>query len=347
MLRRRSFLAAMAAAWPALSYARTLSAKDATVDSAAAAKAWLELLTPDQRKTATLSYDDPKRTDWHYIPKAARKGLQLKEMTEPQKQAAFDPMRSVTSQEGYDKALKIMAMEIILREIEAKKGGGNVRDPERYFFTVFGEPTNKGNWGLSIEGHHISFNMAWQDGKILDSTPTFFGLNPSIVKTVFPGTSPEGTRVLAKEEDLAWELLDSLDAAQRKGVIVSDKAPKDIQDGAKAQTGELPARGMGYDKLNDSQRKALKALVAVYAANLPQEVVDRRLKLIDDAGWEKVSFSWQGAQKPGIGHHYIIQGPTFLIEHNNVQSDIEGRIAHHIHSVWRDLGGDFGLDRKA
>jgi len=34
-----------------------------------------------------------------------------------------------------------------------------------------------------------------------------------------------------------------------------------------------------------------------------------------------------------------VQGPTFLIEYDNTQSD-----ANHIHSVWRDFDGDFGAD---
>ena len=34
-----------------------------------------------------------------------------------------------------------------------------------------------------------------------------------------------------------------------------------------------------------------------------------------------------------------MQAPTFLIEYDNTQND-----ANHIHSVWRDYEGDFGLD---
>ena len=38
----------------------------------------------------------------------------------------------------------------------------------------------------------------------------------------------------------------------------------------------------------------------------------------------------------------LIQGPTFLIEYDNIQNN-----ANHIHSVWRDFNGDFGLDLLA
>ena len=51
-----------------------------------------------------------------------------------------------------------------------------------------------------------------------------------------------------------------------------------------------------------------------------------------------------GADRPGIGHAYRVQGPTFLIEFVNNQPDAAGHPASHIHSVWRDLEHDFGGD---
>ena len=44
----------------------------------------------------------------------------------------------------------------------------------------------------------------------------------------------------------------------------------------------------------------------------------------------------------GQGHYYRIQGPSFLIEYDNTQNN-----ANHIHSVWRDFKGDWGLDLLA
>ena len=43
--------------------------------------------------------------------------------------------------------------------------------------------------------------------------------------------------------------------------------------------------------------------------------------------------------KAGEPHHYLIQGPTFLIEYDNTQND-----ANHVHSVWHDPRNDFGAD---
>ena len=50
-------------------------------------------------------------------------------------------------------------------------------------------------------------------------------------------------------------------------------------------------------------------------------------------------FAWAGATGPVAGqpHYYRVDGPGFLVEFDNRQNG-----ANHIHSVWRDPGGDFG-----
>ena len=59
-----------------------------------------------------------------------------------------------------------MAMEGVLRELEKENPGRFARDPELYYFTVFGEPSNESRWGLSIEGHHMSLNFVVFCGNI-------------------------------------------------------------------------------------------------------------------------------------------------------------------------------------
>ena len=67
------------------------------------------------------------------------------------------------------------------------------------------------------------------------------------------------------------------------------------------------------------------------------EIAEADLKQIHEAG--DIFFAWAGGTEPGQGHYYRIQGPTFLIEYDNIQDK-----ANHIHSVWRDLKNDFGED---
>ena len=54
---------------------------------------------------------------------------------------------------------------------------------------------------------------------------------------------------------------------------------------------------------------------------------------------EAIRFGWAGSTVRGKPHYYRVQGPQFLIEYDASQND-----GNHIHTVWRDFGGDFGRD---
>lgn len=307
-----------------------------------AAAKFIATLDEDAKKQTLYPYDTPKRLEWHFIPKDERKGLQVKEMNEAQRQALHELLKTALSQAGYEKTTKIMALESILNTLEQGRGR-NIRDPERYYVTIFGQPADDQKWGLSFEGHHLSLNFVVEKGKVVSSTPSFMGANPAVVKSEVPNALPVGTRVLAKEETVAFELLAALDDEQRKTAIIADKAPAEIRAPGEPQPPREAPAGLSYGKMNDQQRKLLVQLIEAYAANMPQDVREERMAAINANGLEKVHFAWAGAQKPGVGHYYRVQGPTFLIEFINVQPDAAGNIANHIHSVWRDLRGDFAI----
>ena len=177
------------------------------------AKAFLASLDPEQRARATFQFQDEERLNWHYIPKE-RKGLPLKEMTPPQKHLAHALLSAGLSQRGYIKAVSIMSLDDILRLLE--NGTGPVRDPERYFFSIFGEPSETGTWGYRIEGHHVSQNFTIVNGKV-QVAPSFFGANPAEVRE----GPRKGLRVLGREEDLGRAFIVALTAEQKKTAIVS------------------------------------------------------------------------------------------------------------------------------
>lgn len=307
------------------------------------AGAWIESLDDAQRARGLQPFSAAARTDWHFVPKASRKGVQLRDMTPAQEQAALALLRSALSQAGYDKSLLIMSLEEILRRLEGDRAK-NIRDTKRYFFTIFGTPADTGTWGLSIEGHHLSFNFTVRDGAIVDSTPQFMGANPAEVKTTFAGLPETGRRVLRDEETLAFELVRSLDATQR-ATAVTPEPPQEIRAAGTPQPPAEPAIGIAWRQLTADQQGLLRRLVEAYCGWMTAEVATERLRLIAAApgGWDDLRFAWAGALEPGVGHAYRVEGPTFLIEFVNVQPDAEGTPANHIHCVWRDKTGDFDL----
>ena len=342
MKNRRSLVAALAtlvmvtAGWIGLTY------EGVGGDMTKSAERFLSSLSAEQSAKARMAFDDPKRLDWHFIPKAERKGLQIKEMTPDQRKLAHALLHSGLSEVGYEKATTIMSLEAILHELE-KGTGTNIRDTERYYFTLFGTPGLQGKWGWSVEGHHLSLNFVVNSGKLVSATPAFFGANPAIVKSDLDVGPKKGKQTLAKEETLAFELLASLSATQRQVAVIDAKAPADIRGPATPQAPNEPPAGLVSEKMSEPQQKALWALLEAYAGKMPPEVGSAWLAEIKNAGTQKIHFAWAGADKPGIGHYYRVQGPTFLVEFVNVQPDSAKNPANHIHSVWRSLAGDFGV----
>lgn len=305
-----------------------------------AANRWLESLDAEQRERAVRPFADATRTAWHFVPRNDRKGVQLRDMTDPQQEAALAVLRSAVSSAGYDKATGIMRLDELLRMIEGEKAK-NIRDAKRYYVTVFGTPADTGSWGLSIEGHHLSLNVTVRDGMVVDSTPQFLGANPAEVQTTFPGLPPTGHRVLRDEEMLAFDLVNSLDDQQRRKAVIAAEPPREIRAAGEPQAPREAMAGIAFAELSTAQQAVLRQLVEVYCRVMPDTVADERLGLIDR--WDDVHFAWAGSLKPGVGHAYRVEGPTFAIEFVNVQPDAEGNPANHIHCIWRDRTGDFDL----
>jgi hypothetical protein len=298
---------------------------------AVAADRFLDSLTKDQAGKAVFDFDSPERLNWHFIPRE-RKGIPIKELTPEQRALAFGLVAAGAGGGGYLKATTIMSLEQVLQEIE--KGSGPVRDPERYFLTIFGSPTDRGKWGWRVEGHHLSLNFVLDDGKVVAATPSFFGANPAEVRQ----GPRQGVRTLADREDTALRLLQALDGNQKKVAVVSEEAPRDIRAPNTPQPPTDAAPGVAYADLNGDQRALLRALIESYSSDMPDEVAKAWLDEIRRAGPEGIKFSWMGPGDRTQPHAYRVQGPTFLIEFNNTQNN-----ANHIHSVWRNMLGDFGI----
>ena len=310
----------------------------------ASAKRFLASLDKDQLEKAQMGFDDPKRFDWHFIPKKSRKGLLVREMNKSQRVAAFGLLRASLSQVGYDKARTTMILEAVTHALEGKRRKWD-RDPEKYYFTVFGKPDVKGKWGLSVEGHHLSLNFVVEDNKVIAHTPTFFGANPNVVDTHALDGAPKNTYNLEKEEIFAFDLVNLLDKNQLGEALIAEKAPRDVRDAGSKHPPAPAKEGIQASKLNPMQQHKLWALIYAYAENMPLSVADDRLTEIGKAGFDNIYFAWAGALKPGIGHYYRVEGPTFIIEYANTQPDAAGNPAGHPHAMWRDMRGDFGEKR--
>ena len=302
-------------------------------EMAAAAGKFLDALSPELRAKAGFDWKNDERLNWHFIPKD-RKGLTLKEMSADQRKLAHALLQTGLSAHGYGKATNIMSLEPVLFELEGAERKFP-RDAVLYHFSVFGKPEAKGTWGWRVEGHHFSANFTIVKGEFFSSTPSFLGSNPAEVRQ----GPRKGVRVLSAEEDIARELVKSLDTDQQKAAVIDTKAPDDILTVAKRTVTPLEKQGIEAAKLTAGQRAALMRLIREYVGRVRPELAKDDLRKIEAAGVEKIQFAWAGGLEKGVRHYYRVQGPTFLLEYDNTQNN-----ANHIHAVWRDFNGDFGED---
>jgi hypothetical protein len=301
-----------------------------------AATAFLADLNTDQRSKATFKFEDDSRFEFRYTPRA-RTGLPLKEMSEAQRAKAHALLKSGLSMRGYTNATDIIALENVLRAIEPPRKGPNaiVRDPELYFVSIYGEPNGKSPWGWKFEGHHISVNFTLVDGKPIVFAPSFFGSNPATVRD-----GPQaGKRALRDEEESGRALLAAFTDEQKKKVIFDEQAPREMLTAENRDAKMLDSVGISYAEMTPGQRRLLEKVLDAYLGRVAPELAKARLESLQKAGMDKITFGWAGTTQVGGPHYYRVQGPTFVIEYDNVQNN-----ANHIHSVWRDFAGDFGRD---
>ena len=324
--------AAVVSGSPTLPKSDDAAIERAAENMAQAAHNFWVALTPEQQAKCAFPFETKERFNWHFIPRE-RKGITFNDLTSAQQALAHAFLASGLSSSGYQKAVTIMSLDQILKDMEQRRGPR--RDPNNYAFSVFGTPGEKSTWGWRVEGHHLSVNFTIVNGRAIAAGPVFFGSNPAEVRE----GPRKGLRVLAVEEDLGRQLVKSFTDEQRKKAVINVTAPNEIITGHARKADPGPPAGLPAVEMTPEQRKLLMTLVEDYAYRLRPEVADQDLEKIDKAGFEKIHFAWAGGVEPGEAHYYRLHGPTFLVEFDNTQNN-----ANHIHTVWRDSANDFGED---
>lgn len=298
----------------------------------AAAAALADALDSAAGLTTTL--DDPAYREWRYLP-GPRDGALLADMTSAQRDLAFALLDTGCSATGRATARAVIDLDIVRREL----GGGDPQPgDDRFWWRVIGDPVNDEAWAWRVNGHHLAVHITVV-GDQVTVTPSFFGSEPA---TVLSGPR-EGLRVLTAEEDLARDLLDSLDGDQLGIAVTSDEAPDDILTRMDPVADDsVIARGIGHGDLSPDQQQRLAALVQHYFGRTTDAAAQDAWDRATGAGLDRIRFAWAGGLQRGDRHYYSVLGPTFLLEYDNTQDD-----ANHIHSVWRDLREDFGGDLLA
>ncbi|MEO2045581.1 MAG: DUF3500 domain-containing protein [Pirellulales bacterium] len=306
-------------------------------EMAEAASNFYASLNADQQRRVVFNFKDEERRNFHFFP-IPRRGVALKEMNSAQQSLAYALLSTGLGAKGFQKAATIMSLGQILRELDPDSVNP-FRDSDQYYLTIFGKPALGGTWGWRVEGFHLSVNFTIVNGRAIASAPSFFGSIPALVKE----GPRKGLEVLRQEEGLGQSLALSLDADQRKIAFstlpIFEETVGGLLTGNKRKLEPHSAKGLPAAQMTAAQAKLLMTLIREYAHHHRPELASQDLSKIAVAGPENIHFSWAGGMKPGEPHHYMVQGPTFLIEFDNTQDD-----ANHVHTVWRDFKDDFGDD---
>jgi hypothetical protein len=175
---------------------------------------WLSLIT---KLVAQNIQQTAYNLVWHYLhslmfPKA---GIQLNEFDSNQKAKLEELLKTFLSETGYNKTMKIIDLENILLEIS---GDSIRRNPKNYLVAFYRNFEKHRLWAFSFEGHHVSLNYTIHNGKV-EIAPLFLGASPA---RILSGPR-EGERTLQKEEDLGFELINSLSEEQSKVALFQEK----------------------------------------------------------------------------------------------------------------------------
>jgi hypothetical protein len=286
-----------------------------------AANEFLDSLDAGAKGKATYAFNDSERLHWHWTTPSGfpRNGLPLREMNDKQQALAMALLSTGSSEAGYKKELDIMSLQ---------KDLGN--DTLQYYVTVFGTPGGADPWGWRFEGHHLSRHFTIVGDKV-SLAPFFLGAWPTI--------NGAKLRAMPVEEDTARALARSLEGANRDAGIFQQSTLTNHVTSNWDRVKPLDPVGVLYSALNADQQAQVRTIIDTYLGVLPERIAKVHHERIEKSGLDQIRFGWAGSMDPRRPYYYRLQGPSFLLEHDNSRNG-----GTHIHSVWRVFDEDFGYN---
>ena len=312
---------------------------------------FLATLSADELTKTQNAFTDSLRFKWTNLPVGLvpRPGIAYGSLSDQSRMAFHRVLSAMLSSQGYLKTTSIMQLDDILNtlyqqafdkgEIDQKGltmmqnlkwGHGN------YYISVWGKPQPNQPWGLNFGGHHLALSLT-SDGQHIAMSPYFIGTDPSEVKSA----KYAGFRVLSKEEDYGFMLINKLTDRQKAVAMLKQDVPKDIITSPQGKQRITDYYGLAAWQFTPDQKAILTLLIQEYTHNFEHQKAHQLFDKIMKSGIEKVYFAWVGSLSTNKPHYYIINGPDFLIEYDNVGFQNDG---NHIHAILREKGQDFGED---
>ncbi|MFG1922314.1 DUF3500 domain-containing protein [Cryptosporangium sp. NPDC048952] len=310
----------------------------------AAARAFLEALTPADRERVAFPVDAVEWQTWAN-PEFLQfdTGLRLEFQPVAVREAALGLMRASLSPEGYELAHAMMRINGVLGEVVDLP---TILNEFSYNVALYGEPSLNAPWGWQLFGHHCAVNCLVVEGRMVVS-PLFLGAEPA--EGSFDEHIALGLRVMSSlpdsQREAATVYREMVDPAMPPGRV----HPGDERHlaGAFQDNRVIPFEGVRVASMPDSAQAAVLELAERFVSVLPAGPRSARLREIR-AHWDETWFCWIGDCAPGAGtvFYYRLQSPVVIAEldhHCGVFLDYDTPQPFHIHTVLRTPhGNDYG-----
>jgi hypothetical protein len=307
-----------------------------------AAQRFLQALTADERAKTTYAVDDDEWLKWNNVHRYARQGVNFDEMTEGQRERAFDLMRASLSAKGFERSRSVMKLNGHLADLLDRHGEYG---EWLYHLTVMGAPSDTDPWGWQLDGHHLIINYFVLGDQVV-MTPTFMGSEPV---TATEGRFA-GTAVMQDEQNKGLAFMRALSDEQRAAATIQAAKTANMPLAhAFRDNVEMPYVGLPGTRLTVGQRTMLLELVGEYVGNMADGHAKVRMEEVR-GHLDRTHFAWAGGTGESDAFYYRIHSPVILVEFDH-QSPVALPGARgvptraHIHSVVRTPNGnDYGKD---
>ncbi len=312
-------------------------------ETSAAAEAFLETLTEEQREAVLYAYDDEtKTTSWSNFPVTfvERAGLNLADFTEEQRAAAMHVLDALLSDDAYETVTAIMGGDQYLADYSSSSEDSL----GQYYIAFFGDPSDTSAWEVQFGGHHLGINATLDGGAdAITFAPTHLGVQPAVYTDENGETVQPFDGIYAD----AFAFLDSLTADQQATLTSGDVSMCAPGDTCDFETGS----GLTGADLTDEQKQLLLDLIANWAGMADEQTTADARGAIE-ATLDETAIAWSGEttydMSTGDGINFSISGPNvyvaFQAQQGSAGADVEGVTTSgwgHVHTIYRDPSNDY------
>ena len=311
-------------------------------DVRTAATDFLAALSAEQRTRSLFPVDDSEWRNWANVHRFERQGVSMLELSDSQRELAYDLLQTALSERGYTTSRDIMRLNHTIAELV---NNFDEYGEHLYFFTFMGEPSATEPWGWQLDGHHLVVNYFVVGDQVV-MTPVFMGSEPVSADA----GKYQGTEIMQPEQELALAFMQSLDDARRTAATLSAEKQRGENEAEMMSDNVTVAyAGLQATELSAAQRETLVELIGLYVGNMDDGHAALRMEEVM-AHFDRTWFAWKGGTAADSVFYYRIHSPVIYIEF-----DHQGPVAlggsrnvatrNHIHSVVRTPNGnDYGKD---